>query len=113
MNRIISHTQPESVLVLYPDHGPSMHCFTAMSDHVILFDILSPPYHSKDRPCSYFKEVFIGKEDSLDKNNISIPNELNISGIPQICWLSKESNDEYECIEREYPSFPMSVRFIQ
>ncbi|KAJ3106483.1 hypothetical protein HDU97_006270 [Phlyctochytrium planicorne] len=53
---VISADMPESLLVIRPDGGPNMHSFTAVSDHVVVLDIIGPPYNDNDRPCIYYKE---------------------------------------------------------
>ncbi|KAJ3187070.1 hypothetical protein HDU85_007108 [Gaertneriomyces sp. JEL0708] len=56
MNRVVSATMPESLLIIRPDRGPNIHSFTAVSDEVVLLDIIGPPYNDGDRPCTYFRE---------------------------------------------------------
>ncbi|KAI9098163.1 hypothetical protein DFS34DRAFT_101380 [Phlyctochytrium arcticum] len=57
VNRVISSTEPDSLLLIHPDSGPNMHAFTAVSETVVLLDLIGPPYTADDRPCTYFKEV--------------------------------------------------------
>ncbi|TPX67950.1 hypothetical protein SpCBS45565_g03502 [Spizellomyces sp. 'palustris'] len=61
LNRIISASDPESLLLIRPEGGPNMHSFTAVSEEVVLLDIIGPPYNSEDRPCTYFREVSWGE----------------------------------------------------
>ncbi|KAI8849592.1 hypothetical protein BC829DRAFT_391163 [Chytridium lagenaria] len=57
MDGVISSDSPDSLLIIRPDGGPNMHSFTAVSDYVVLLDIIGPPYNEDDRPCTYYKEV--------------------------------------------------------
>ncbi|KAI9332022.1 hypothetical protein DFJ73DRAFT_856293 [Zopfochytrium polystomum] len=53
-NRIVSANSGDSLLTIFPDHGPNLHSFTAASDYVVVLDLLGPPYNEVDRPCTYF-----------------------------------------------------------
>ncbi|KAJ3216389.1 hypothetical protein HDU67_009524 [Dinochytrium kinnereticum] len=57
IDRIITGGGPDSLLVINPKSGPNLHSFTATSDHVVMLDIIGPPYNDDDRPCTYFREV--------------------------------------------------------
>ncbi|KAI8844843.1 hypothetical protein BC829DRAFT_400148 [Chytridium lagenaria] len=59
VDRVITGGGPDSLLVIDPRKGPNLHCFTAVSDHVVMLDIIGPPYNDDDRPCTYFREISI------------------------------------------------------
>ncbi|KAJ3105239.1 hypothetical protein HDU96_008652 [Phlyctochytrium bullatum] len=54
---VITHDSPDSLLIIRPEGGPNMHTFTAVSDYVVLLDIIGPPYNDAERPCTYYREI--------------------------------------------------------
>ncbi|KAJ3206754.1 hypothetical protein HDU67_007958 [Dinochytrium kinnereticum] len=64
---VITDDSPDSLLIIRPGGGPNMHSFTAVSDHVVLLDIIGPPYNDVDRLCTYYKEVPLPPELEPEK----------------------------------------------
>ena len=56
-NRIINHTDADSLMIIHKSDPSEMHSLTAFSDHVVFLDILGPPYDETKRPCKYFAEL--------------------------------------------------------
>ncbi|TPX39074.1 hypothetical protein SeMB42_g06480 [Synchytrium endobioticum] len=54
----ISSTSLNSLLVIKPGTGINLHSFTAVSDKVVILDLLGPPYTESDgdRPCTHYRE---------------------------------------------------------
>ena len=96
-NHIISADSPESVMGIYPDSGPSMHAYTAVSDNVIIFDIIGPPY-GDGRPCSYFKEIGV----ETPEGTLEFRKSLDLSAQKRLCWLTSSPESETECLEQAY-----------
>ncbi|KAJ3099531.1 hypothetical protein HDU97_002974 [Phlyctochytrium planicorne] len=57
VDRVIAGGGPDSLLVIDPAAGANLHSFTAMSDNVVMLDIIGPPYNDIDRHCTYFREI--------------------------------------------------------
>ncbi|KAJ3343453.1 hypothetical protein HDU93_008112 [Gonapodya sp. JEL0774] len=53
----ISAADPRSLLTIHSDSGNNLHSFTAVSDVVVVLDIIGPPYDDRGRICKYFREV--------------------------------------------------------
>ena len=85
-----------------------MHALSAVSDYVIIFDILGPPYNANDRVCSYFKEIAVQGPDGAS----ILPSKkrgLNASAGKETCWLIGDSHADNESYEREYIGDPVSL----
>ncbi|KAJ3240690.1 hypothetical protein HDU78_002181 [Chytriomyces hyalinus] len=56
-DEVISHTSPGLTSILeINSNTPNLHTFTAVSDHVVVFDLIFPPYDEDARMCSYYQE---------------------------------------------------------
>lgn len=56
MEQVIHAESPSALLSIHPHSGPDMHSFTALSDNVLILDIISPPY-DENRQCTYYRET--------------------------------------------------------
>lgn len=57
LNKIIHHRSPDSLLTMHPNNPSEMHSLTAISDHVVILDIIGPPYNEETLQCKYFVET--------------------------------------------------------
>ncbi|KAG6502392.1 hypothetical protein ZIOFF_042284 [Zingiber officinale] len=72
-------TAPCGTTILYPTSGGNIHSFKAVTPSA-LFDVLSPPYSSKDgRDCTYFKK-------SRRKFSGSLPGGIEAS---EMTWMEE------------------------
>ena len=83
---------PCETMVLYPETGGNIHCFTAVTACVVL-DVIGPPYSKQQgRDCSYYSDHPLLDTEDNDKyawlEEIELPHESHMDGIqylgPQI-----------------------------
>ncbi|KAJ3120181.1 Nucleolar complex protein 3 [Nowakowskiella sp. JEL0407] len=65
IEKVISSSSEESLLYIHPDSGPSLHSFTAVSDSVVILDIIGPPYN-EERPCTYFRQYHLPNKSTYE-----------------------------------------------
>jgi hypothetical protein len=58
------HAPEHSFLSIHPNGEDNIHSFEALSEYVVLLDLIAPPY-SEGRPCTYFEELGQEGEDFI------------------------------------------------
>jgi len=74
-------------VVLYPENGGNLHCFTALTPCAVL-DVMGPPYNRADgRDCAYYDEspYLIGEFLSFFKQS---PADVESIQIKEYCYCS-------------------------
>ncbi|KAJ3238659.1 hypothetical protein HDU81_007397 [Chytriomyces hyalinus] len=82
-DEIISHTSPGLTSILeINSNTPNLHTFTAVSDHVVVFDLIFPPYDEDARMCSYYQERHDSANITADvAARAAVQNRMDVSGL--------------------------------
>ena len=102
--------------MIQPSQGPNLHQFTALSEYVILLDIMSPPYSEQDhRPCTYFRQVEYSADLStyprqkrrekkkrrvVDEGESKEEKESGSQDKNSRCWLVEDPAIDFQCVSR-------------
>ncbi|KAI9199727.1 uncharacterized protein BJ171DRAFT_201826 [Polychytrium aggregatum] len=71
LNRVVSAGSPESLMIIEPGQGANLHSFEAVSDRVVLLDLIGPPYNGDTRRCTYFTPLTPSHERLLLSSPLS------------------------------------------
>lgn len=73
-HRFVMTPDSKSFVIRANDTTANLHSLTALTDNLIFFDIIGPPYHSTTRPCTYFISSMNDDQQSNNSStNISSP----------------------------------------
>lgn len=90
--RIINGGTPNTVMILKPTSGPTLHSFRCISKTAVFMDILGPPYNDTDRNCTYY-------EDESDLGAVEIP---TTHADKTETWLTIAPHLDFPCFSRPY-----------
>ncbi len=117
-SQILSRSGEDSLSILRPAHGPGLHSFTALSERVVILDIIGPPYDDEDRNCHYFKDLSTVSDQnnhinqsvpSLDLMPSTSSSERTSRSFQEetIVWISP-IQFEFNCVMKNY-QFPTTL----